>query len=46
VTLGAIERFDPDRNVKFETYATTRIRGAMIDELRAVSSPKVKPPAP
>jgi RNA polymerase sigma factor FliA len=34
--IDAIERFDPDRGVKFETYAITRIRGAIIDELRAV----------
>ncbi len=30
----AIERFDPSRGTKFETYALTRIRGAMLDELR------------
>ena len=34
--IGAIERFDPDRDIKFETYAMTRIRGAIIDELRAL----------
>jgi RNA polymerase sigma factor for flagellar operon FliA len=34
--INAIERFDPDREIKFETYAITRIRGAMIDELRAL----------
>jgi len=34
--IGAIERFDPDRDVKFETYAIARIRGAIIDELRAL----------
>jgi RNA polymerase sigma factor for flagellar operon FliA len=33
--LEAIERFDPNRGVKFETYATTRVRGAIIDGLRA-----------
>lgn len=33
--LEAIERFDPARGVKFETYALTRIRGAVIDGLRA-----------
>jgi RNA polymerase sigma factor FliA len=33
--LEAIDRFDPDRGVKFETYAMTRVRGAMIDRLRA-----------
>lgn len=33
--LEAVDRFDPDRGVKFETYATTRIRGAILDALRA-----------
>ena len=32
--IGAVERFDPDRGVKFETYAVSRIKGAVIDELR------------
>jgi RNA polymerase sigma factor for flagellar operon FliA len=32
--ISAIERFDLARAVKFETYAITRIRGAIIDELR------------
>jgi RNA polymerase sigma factor FliA len=34
--IDAIEKFDPGRNVKFETYAMTRVKGAIIDELRAV----------
>jgi RNA polymerase sigma factor for flagellar operon FliA len=34
--IGAIERFDPDRDIKFETFAISRIRGAIIDELRAL----------
>jgi RNA polymerase sigma factor for flagellar operon FliA len=34
--ISAIERFDLDREIKFETYAITRIRGAIIDELRAL----------
>jgi RNA polymerase sigma factor for flagellar operon FliA len=34
--MGAIERFDPDRDIKFETYAITRIKGSIIDELRAL----------
>jgi RNA polymerase sigma factor FliA len=34
--IRAIERFDPDREVKFETYAIPRIRGAIIDELRSM----------
>jgi RNA polymerase sigma factor for flagellar operon FliA len=32
--ISAIERFDLSRDIKFETYAITRIRGAIIDELR------------
>jgi RNA polymerase sigma factor for flagellar operon FliA len=34
--IGAIERFDPGRDIKFETYAMARIKGAIIDELRAL----------
>ena len=34
--IGAIERYDPDRDVKFETYALARIKGSIIDELRAM----------
>jgi len=34
--IDAIDRFDPIRQVKFETYAIPRIRGAIIDELRAI----------
>jgi RNA polymerase sigma factor FliA len=34
--LSAVERFDLSRAIKFETYAITRIRGAIIDELRAL----------
>lgn len=34
--IEAVDRFDPSRNVKFETYAVTRIRGAMLDEMRAL----------
>ncbi len=34
--INAIERFDPQREIKFETYAVTRIRGAIIDELRTL----------
>lgn len=33
--LDAIERFDIDRGFKFETYAVARIRGAILDSLRA-----------
>ena len=34
--IGAIERYDPDREIKFETYAIMRIKGAIIDELRSL----------
>jgi RNA polymerase sigma factor for flagellar operon FliA len=34
--MDAIEKYDPKRDTKFETYAMTRIRGAMLDELRAL----------
>src|SRR5262249_24442997 len=33
--INAIERFDLSREIKFETYAITRIKGAIIDELRS-----------
>lgn len=32
--IDAIDKYDPARNVKFKTYAKTRIRGAIFDELR------------
>ena len=34
--IGAIERYDPDRDIKFETYAIARIKGSIIDELRSM----------
>jgi RNA polymerase sigma factor FliA len=34
--ISAIERFDLDRQIKFETYAITRIKGSIIDELRSL----------
>lgn len=34
--IDAIEKYEPGRSVKFETYASSRIRGAIIDELRAM----------
>lgn len=33
--ISAIERFSPERGFKFETFAVSRIRGAIIDELRS-----------
>lgn len=32
--LDALEKFDPDRDLKFDTYASFRVRGAIIDGLR------------
>lgn len=32
--IDAIDKFEPDRGLRFETYAVQRIRGAMLDELR------------
>ena len=34
--IDAIEKFDLSRAIKFETYAISRIKGAIIDELRAL----------
>lgn len=34
--IDAIERFEPERGFKFETFAISRIRGAMLDELRGM----------
>lgn len=33
--IDALEKFDPSRGIKFETYAAVRIRGAILDGLRA-----------
>lgn len=33
--MDALDKFDPSRNVQFETYAKFRIKGAVLDELRA-----------
>src|SRR5687767_3456385 len=34
--ISAIERFELERDIKFETYAIARIKGAIIDELRSI----------
>ena len=34
--FDAIAKFDPEKHVKFKTYAVTRIRGAIFDELRSI----------
>ncbi|NPU84741.1 MAG: FliA/WhiG family RNA polymerase sigma factor [Syntrophaceae bacterium] len=33
--MAALEKFDETKNVRFETYAKIRIRGAVLDEMRA-----------
>jgi RNA polymerase sigma factor for flagellar operon FliA len=34
--IEAFANFDPNRGIKFETYAVPRIRGAILDELRSL----------
>lgn len=34
--VDAIEKFEPERGLKFETYAMQRIRGAILDDLRSL----------
>jgi len=34
--MDAVEKFDPRQDIKFSTYATMRVRGAIIDEIRAL----------
>ena len=33
--INAVDKFDPDRGIQFETYCTMRIRGSILDDLRA-----------
>lgn len=35
--INAVDRFDPSRGIRFEAFATARIRGAVIDQLRAIN---------
>ena len=35
--INAIDRYDPSRGIRFETFAVARIRGAVIDQLRALN---------
>src|SRR5439155_22872245 len=35
--INAVDRFDPSRGVRFEAFATSRIRGAVIDQLRVLN---------
>ncbi len=34
--IDAIDKFEPERGFKFETYGINRVRGAIIDELRGL----------
>ncbi len=34
--MDAIEKFNPERNIKFETYARFRIKGAILDGIREI----------
>ena len=34
--IDAIDKFEPERGYKFETYAISRIKGAILDELRSI----------
>jgi RNA polymerase sigma factor FliA len=34
--IDAIDKFEPERGYKFETYAIARIKGAILDELRSI----------
>ena len=34
--IAAVDRFDPSRGLQFETYATSKIKGAILDGLRAL----------
>jgi RNA polymerase sigma factor for flagellar operon FliA len=34
--MDAIEKFDPDKNCKFKTYAEFRVKGAILDQLRSL----------
>jgi len=34
--LKAVHSFDPDKGIRFETYAAHRIRGAILDDLRSI----------
>lgn len=41
--FNAIQRFDLERQIKFETYCAMRIRGAMLDELRHMDpTPRIR----
>ena len=40
--IDAIDKYDMEKNVKFETYASLRIRGPILDEIRKMLRRKLK----
>lgn len=34
--IDAIDKYDPSKNIKFESYASIRIRGSIIDQIRSI----------
>lgn len=36
--IDAVKRYDPNRGIKFETYAHLRVKGAILDELRSLDT--------
>ena len=45
--IDAIDKFDLTKNVKFETYASLRIRGAILDQIRKMDwIPRYRSSAP
>ena len=40
--IDAIDKFDSGKNVKFETYASLRIRGAILDQIRKIDAAMAK----
>lgn len=37
--MDAIDKYDPDKNTQFSTFCSQRVRGSIIDELRAMDLP-------
>ncbi|MCP4092455.1 MAG: sigma-70 family RNA polymerase sigma factor [Planctomycetes bacterium] len=44
--MDAIEEFDPERGIKFKTYCSTRVRGAMLNYLRQLDRRTRRPMDP
>ena len=36
--MDAIDKYDPEKNCKFKTYAEFRIKGAILDQLRSLEA--------